>query len=371
MCMDLVWMELSKESLVHNFRVIRQLGEGAVCSPCIKANAYGHGIEEVAMVLSELKCESVTVSTLEEAQCVRNAGFEGRIILINYVFPERIIEAIRLKVEVMVYNREVLEAYKERLKNAFDKINVHLAVETGMGRYGVNVGEIPDYLQFFSTSEMFKLVGVMSHFAMADNLDDHYVLQQKEVFAKVEDVVCAYFPEVEFHIANSAGTIRQETKKLYRPGLALYGYTPSEAMTNILIQKGLELHPVMTLKSIVTSVKDLPKGHCIGYDCTSRLARNSRVAVIPIGYADGYDRRLSNIGEVLINKHVVPIIGRVCMNLIMVDVTKISHIEIGDEVILIGEKMSAESLAERIGTISYEVLSSLRESIKKIFVDIP
>jgi alanine racemase len=363
--MDLVWIELSREALVHNLQVLEELGKGAVCSPCIKANAYGHGLREVASILRDEGVESVIVSTLEEAQAVREVGFEGRIILINYVFPERIKEAVDLGIEVMVYDRRVLEEYEEKLSKVGKRLKIHLVVETGMGRYGILPEEVGNYVDFFQSSKNFELVGVMSHFAMADSRSDEYVEWQKEIFGKVEDRVGKVFSDVEFHIANSAGTIRQETRQLYRPGLALYGYPPSKAMQMLLRKKGLSLRQVMSLKSIVTSVKDLPKNHCIGYDCTYRLKRDSQVAVVPIGYADGYDRRFSNGGEVLIRGKFAPVIGRVCMNLIMVDVTDVPDVKMGDEVVLIGVGQDADSIAKRIGTISYEILAGLRESIPK------
>lgn len=369
--MDLVWIELSRDALVHNLNVLRELGNGAVCSPCIKANAYGHGLEEVVGALKDFGCESVTVSTLEEARVVRKSGFEGRIILINYLFPQNIYEAVELGVEVMVYDRGVLQEYATVLDSCNQILKVHLAVESGMGRYGVDPHEVVELIEFFQESNRLELVGVMSHFSMADSAEDRYVEKQKEIFGRVEDKVIEMFPEVEFHIANSAGAIRSETKKLYRPGLALYGYSPSKVMSQVLAEKGLDLHPVMTLKSIATSVKSLPQGHCIGYDCTCRLERDSQVAVIPIGYADGYDRGLSNKGEVVIGGKLAPVIGRVCMNLTMIDVTEIPDVKIGDEVLIIGEGQSADDIAKKMGTISYEILSSLRESIRKIFVEIP
>jgi alanine racemase len=366
--MDLIWIELSRNALVHNLQVLQELGQGAVCSPCIKANAYGHGLREVTSILRDERVESVTVSTLEESRVVREVGFEGRIILINYVFPEHIEEVVKLDVEVMVYDRRVLEEYEEKLSKAGKKLKVHVVVETGMGRYGILPEQVGEYVDYVQSSKNFELFGVMSHFAMADGSDDEYVNYQKEIFGEVEEVVSRRGIEVEFHIANSAGTIRQETKKLFRPGLALYGYVPSEEMQKMLEKKSRALQPVMSLKSIVTSVKELPKNHCVGYDCTFQLKRDSRVAVVPIGYADGYERRLSNCGEVNINGLPAPVIGRVCMNLIMVDVTDIAGVKIRDEVVLIGKELNADMIAERVGAISYEILPSLRESIPKHIV---
>lgn len=347
----------------------------------VKADGYGHGAVRVAKKALASGASWLGVARLHEAVELRNAGIIVPILIFGHVHPSSIKRIIDLNLTVSVYDFEMARALSVQAQNSRKSVKIHLKVDTGMGRVGMiidgpgaDVGMQACVKEIKEIGELsgIELEGIYTHFASADHKDKTYTLGQMEKFdALLQNLEKAGVTIKLRHAANSAGIIQipQSHYDMVRAGISLYGLYPSEE-----VDKGkIELCPAMTLKSIITGVRHVPQGFKASYGMTWEAPEPTRIASVPVGYADGFSRLFSSNGYMLVRGHRVPIVGRVCMDQTMIDVGIVPDVAVGDEVILIGRQgdatLSTDELAGRIKTINYEIVSSLTSRVERIYSD--
>ncbi len=376
------WIELSESAYANNLRRFRQMiGSERELSVVVKANAYGHGWAPIARMAVQHGADSFCVHSLPEAQQLRQAGFDQDILIMGHVPLARLAEVVAGNFRLVIYNPETVRQLAELLEGQSGALRMHLKLETGANRQGIDEADLPWFLSQIAAIPGLHLEGAYTHFAdIEDTTDHHFAEQQKQRFQRmVKSIRQAGFTLPKLHTACTAATLLfPETHfDLVRLGIGQYGFWPSrETLVSYKIQhnndiEGL-LQPVLTWKTRVSQVKQVAPESSIGYGRTYRTTRASRIAVLPVGYSDGYDRGLSNQGYVLIRGKRAPVRGRICMNLMMVDVTDIPGVKLEDEVVLIGRQgqdaVAADQLASLCGTIHYEIVARLSREIPRIAV---
>ncbi|MDF2984975.1 MAG: alanine racemase [Eubacterium sp.] len=368
------WAEINLDNIAHNIREIRRItNKNAEIMGVVKADAYGHGVMEVARTLLENGVSRLAVSMLDEAIQLRKNGFGVPILVLGYTDPIRVNEIIENDVTQSVFSHELAKALSDEAVKQGKKVKIHIKIDTGMSR----IGFLPGYSAVKNVVEISRLPniiieGLFTHFATADEKNREFTLLQFERFMSI----CYELQRIGIHIpvkhcANSAGIIEYPDMHLdmVRPGIIQYGMYPSEEVDKTKIH----LKSAMTLKANVILVKEIEKDTSISYGRIFTTARTSRIATIPIGYADGYMRMLSNKGKVIIHGEYAPVVGRVCMDQCMVDVTDLnSTVEVGDEVVLVGAQgdnvITAEDVAQLIGMINYEFVCIVGKRIPRAFI---
>lgn len=365
-------MEISHEALASNIKSFRRLvGKDVLLAPAVKANAYGHGLIEASRSFLKSGADFLCVNALYEAEALRKAGIKAPILIIGYTRLSELKKAVALDCDLIVYNLETVQALGKLGKKA----NIHLKIETGNHRQGVRLEDIPKVLEEFDKYKSLRMAGVSTHFAnMEDRVNHKYALYQLREFKKAIRLLetAGHAPHYR-HCANSAAAILlpEAHFNLVRIGISSYGLWPSDKTLKAAEHAGIDitLKPALTWKTVVAQVKEVEKGAFIGYGCSYEMPAKGRIAVLPVGYYDGYVRLLSNKGHVLIHGKKAPIVGRVCMNMIMVDVTKIPEAKLEDEVVLIGrqkkEEITAEDMASLSQTINYEVTTRINDRIPR------
>jgi alanine racemase len=348
-------------ALTHNYRALRRLCEPQVkFLAVVKADAYGHGLMPAARTLAAAGADYLGVGSLEEGLALRQAGVDLPVLLLLGILPEEAERAVAAGLELVVFRRDVAQAVAAAARSQGKKARVHLKCDTGMGRLGLAPQEVLPFLQGLKESPL-EVVGLVSHLAVAEEEDKTYTRKQLKEFTALLTAARGQGWELPLsHIANSAALweMKEAHFGLVRPGLMLYGSPP--APQRLL---PVPLLPVMSLTSQVLQVKRLPPGSPISYGCTYTTPDWCDLAVLPVGYCNGYSRLLSNRGEVLIQGRRAPIRGRVCMNLTMVEVTGIPEVKEGDRAVFLGRDQGDQLLAEELAgwaqTISYEVFCAL------------
>lgn len=338
----------------------------------VKANAYGHGILAISSVLQKGGIGWLGVNSLEEGILLRQNKINLPILVLGYIPLNSLSQAIVNNLSFVVYNRETLNKAGEEAKKLKRQAKIHLKIETGTNRQGVAAEELLTFIRKLQRAPLVSLEGVYTHFAnIEDALDSSFAMGQLKKFKEaIKTLEKAGINIPLKHTASSAAAILFEKTHfdMLRIGIALYGLWPSREV-KIASRSKFDLKPVLAWKTKVAQVKKVKKGEKIGYGCTFTVKKDSTVAVLPIGYFDGYDRRLSNCGEVLIKGKRAPVVGRVCMNMIMIDTTEVPGVKLEDEVVLLGkqgrDEISADELAEKIGTINYEVVSRINPMIPR------
>lgn len=366
---NLVWIELDSEAPDHNLRELcRGLNRGTVLCAVVKANAYGHGVKEMVPLLPS--ADWFAVNSLEEGIELRETGERRPILILGYVPLHGLEEAVLRNLDLTVYNGETLEALARLDLRAIGSARLHIKVETGTGRQGILPEEIEGFVGKCKSVDGVKLVGLSTHFAnIEDTLNHDYAQLQLDRFCRVLDMMDRLKMKPDFvHAAATAAAIlfSKTHFNLVRAGIGIYGLWPSREtyLSTLLGHRPVpELKPVASWKTRIVQIKNLPEGSYVGYGCTYKATRPTRLAVLPVGYADGYDRKLGNTAYVLIRGRRAPVVGRICMNLTMVDVSDIAEARLEEEVVLLGqdgeEKVSAETMAEWAGTINYEIVSRI------------
>lgn len=356
---------INLKNIVHNLNIIKKSAGRSEVLCVVKANAYGHGIVEVSKKLEESGIKWFGVAISEEGILLRENHINGKILVLNGVFKGESEEIIRYSLTPAVFDEWQVIELERACKKLNRNIGVHLKVDTGMGRLGVMPKNFQNLLNRILKSQYLKLEGVFSHFAHSDLKDVEFIKYQLSTFTELTKGL-----RILKHIANSAGTflLPESHLDMVRVGLSLYGVSPSPAL-----RKKLDLKPAMTLKTRVHSLKELPKGHGVSYGHTYIMKRKGKVAVIPIGYGDGFMRANSNRGYVLIRGKKCHIIGVVCMDLTVVDVSHLKDVSVGDEVVIIGkqgeEEITAYDLARNAGTIPYEVLCAVSPRVRREYLN--
>jgi len=369
-------VEVNLAHLRHNFQEIKNLvGNRVDVLAMVKAEAYGHGLERSASALAEAGARFFGVAEVEEGVRLRRAGINGDIIITLGPCPRSLDEIVGFALQPVIFDEQGLEEMSRLAVQRHSRVSVHLKVDVGMGRLGAMPDEAPFLAEKIRDLPGLKLAGLMSHFPSADDENQALTVSQLNRFEKMAGELARFFPDDHvLHIANSAALCRSQAThcSLVRPGIALYGYYP---YSNSDLMQQIELKPVMTFKSSVVQVKNVPAGCGISYGHSFSTSRQSRLAVLPIGYDDGYLRRLSNRAKVLIRGRRVPQVGNICMNACVADVTDLSEVAAGDEVVLLGrqaaECISADEIGSWMETISYEVLCLFGTMNRREYVDIP
>ncbi|MFQ5453790.1 MAG: alanine racemase [Candidatus Zixiibacteriota bacterium] len=375
------WIELSRSALKKNISSLARLATGKILSVSVKANAYGHGLTEIVTMLNTNKAvKYLTVHSLEEAVQCRQTGWNKKIMMLGPIPLSDTDAIIEYDLEPVIFNQECLNKLGKAGKKYTKHIKTHLKLETGTNRQGVMEEDLPEFAEIYKKyNSLKKPYGASTHFANIEDTTNHeYALYQLGRFNRMIDILDSLNqkPAVR-HTASSAATLLFEKThfELVRPGIAVYGHWPSKETYLSYQHKGGQnklFKPVLTWKTRVTQIKQIPPDSFVGYGCTYRTTSDACLAVLPIGYYDGYPRALSNQAYVLINGKRAPVRGRVCMNLTMVDITDIQKVKYEDEAIIIGasqkEILSAEQLAEWVKTINYEILARLSSAINRKIV---
>ena len=371
------WAEIDLNRLAANFNQIKKrVSSTARILAVVKADAYGHGAVECARRLAAEGADWFGVALPEEAIALRNAGITQPMLCLAGFWPGQAAACMQHKLTTVVYRVDMLEALNQAAAQAGAIADVHVKVDTGMGRLGVRLDQLSDFVRAFDQFPNVRLDGLMTHFAAADDAScQPLTLDQIRRF---DDAVAMFrehgYRPTHLHLANSAGIYgqRESWGNLVRPGGVLYGLSRDVLPSKI---RDPGLGPVMSLYSRIILLKWIPPGETIGYGCTFEASRRSLIATLPIGYHDGYMRGLSNRAHVIVRGTYAPVVGRISMDLTLIDVTDVAGVELYDQVTLLGSdrrntelSIRAEELARISGTISYEVTCGISERVPRSYI---
>lgn len=369
-----VRLEINIDNLIHNIKELRNyVGNNTLIMAIVKGNAYGHGVVTCGKTFLENGADRLGVSILSEGIMLRKTGIKAPILLLNYTPYSQYAELIKFDLIQTIYKYEDAKHLSE-VAQSLDKVaKIHIKIDTGMNRIGFLPEEesIKEILKIVKLSNI-EVEGIYTHFAMADYEDKSHTHNQFNKFKWVIDRL----EDMDIHIpikhaANSATILDlpEYNLDMVRPGIMLYGHYPSEFVN----KDKIDIKPAMSLKSGISNLKMLEEGEGIGYGQTFITKRRSKIATLPIGYADGYSRMLSSKSYVCINNKKAPIVGTICMDQLMVDVTDIENIDISDEAILFGyghkNYPSVEELASKLGTLNYEILCMFGMRVPRIYIE--
>lgn len=369
------WAEIDLDALAHNFGVIRErVGPAVKILAAVKADAYGHGAVECSTRLDREGVDWFGVALPEEGIELRNAGIAKPILCMGGIWAGQEDACIQQHLTPVVYRLDVVEALDRAAKAAGTTVKVHLKIDTGMGRLGVRADEVRDFCAALKRFTNIRVDGLMTHLASADDEEQtEFTVSQLQRF---EQALAAFrdhgFEPTYIHAANSAGlfTFAESRANMVRPGGTLYGFTrdvlPATSVTP-------PLRPVMSLYSRIMLLKQVPKGAKLGYGGTFETTRDSVIATIPIGYDDGYRRAFSNRARVIVRGQFAPVVGRISMDLTIIDVTDVRDVAHDDPVTLLGNdgdcSITAEDLGELAGTISYEITCGISGRVPRVYRD--
>lgn len=352
-----------KENLLHNLNEYKQKYPKLSFAPVLKSNAYGHGLVQVARILDKEQIAFLVVDSLFEAMALRNEGIKSQILVIGYVSAENISSS---KISNTAFTITSLEQLKEINNSLKKEKKFHLKIDTGMHRQGVMPEELSEAIKIIQKNRWIDLEGVCSHLADADGEQEDFTNLQIEKWQRSIDVIKQNFQKIKFfHLAATPGLAYADKiqANLARLGLGLYGINSSPSVK-------LNLKPVLEMRSIVSSVKTIKEGDCVGYNATYEADKTRRIASVPVGYFEGVDRRLSGVGYFKFDNQKCPIVGRVSMNITSVDVTMAPEIKMGSQVTIIGsnpqDDNSVENIAKLAHTIPYEILVHIPQHLRRI-----
>lgn len=374
---DLVWIEISKERLKHNIKTIKKLVGGKVLiAPCVKGNAYGHGLIGVSKLAQDYGADWFCVNCIDEARALRNSGIVKPILIMGYVEKTDLADAVNLDARIFIYDVDTVKNLSNAAKKFGKDALAHIKIDAGMNRLGILGNDFEQFISQIVKLKNLKIEGLATHFSASDDAKSTKQFQkQLKIFIDAREKTKKILERgLIFHCSNSGAVLSRPEANfdMVRPGKAIYGYYPNKDVKNICEQKGVKLLPVLSLKTKVIAMKDVEPGNFIGYGYSFKTKTKTKIAVLPIGYYDGIDKGLGNRGCVLIKGKRAKIIGTVCMNHTIVDITKLNNASAGDEAVIIGEQgnesIYADDIADAIGTITYEVLTRLREGIPRYYV---
>lgn len=358
---------INLDNLAYNIRSIRARVAPSRVIAVIKADAYGHGAVAVAGRLVQEGIDMFAVAQIQEAFELKESGIKGTILILGRLFPEEIPQAVKAGFSITVFGAEDLSWIEKAVREA--PATVHVKVETGMGRKGLHFHDAPGVFERLAKSAACRWEGLFSHFSTADEKDKTYAMEQLARFGEF----VALARELEggpkmLHMASSGAILDIPASRFdaVRPGILMYGHYPS-----LETSRSIEPRQVMTLKTFVAHLREMPEGHPISYGRRWAPRKDTRIAVLPIGYADGISRRLTNAGEVLIRGKRYPMVGTVTMDYTMVDVGA-DHIEVGDEVVVWGESSQGSiqlwEVAAKLSTIPYELTCGVSKRVRRVYV---
>ncbi|WP_338421078.1 alanine racemase [Mesobacillus harenae] len=368
------WAEVSLDAIYHNASIFKNsIAPKCKLMAVIKADGYGHGSVEAGETALEAGADYLGVAFLDEAIVLRKNGISASILVLGYTSPDAVQEAIQHDITLAVYTEEAITAIHSSAAKLDKKAKVHLKVDTGMGRIGVITKEDALSLaQQADRSEHIELEGIFTHFSSADEEETAPTIEQFEKFKAIFNYINQHQISIPIkHCCNSAGSMRFPEMHLdmVRVGISLYGLNPSEVVRS----EAFPLKQALSFKTKVTMVKKVQQGDTLSYGRTFKADRETLIATIPVGYADGLSRQLSNRGSALVHNRRVQIVGRVCMDQTMLDVSNLEGVQIGDEVVLFGRAeddafISIDEVAELMGTINYEVVCLVMKRVPRVYV---
>ncbi|MCX6811138.1 MAG: alanine racemase [Candidatus Berkelbacteria bacterium] len=376
----LTWVEVDLGAIKKNIKQIRKyIGPNIGVAAVIKSNAYGHGIEEVAKAAFKAGAEFLCVDNVQEAKQIcgstKSYKLKANVLILGGVESEDLPWVIKNSIRFGIYDLAFAEKIEEVAKKIKRKALAHIKIDTGMHRLGFDSTEaIISIVKINKNYKNIAIEGLWSHFADSGSRENKkYTNEQIKKFINIIDGLEKEGFKIKYkHLCNSSGTIAlpEAHFDLVRSGIIIYGIFPSKIMKKNY-QKRLNLKPAMSFKTRIVSLRNLNKGERIGYGLTYRLKKNSKIAVLSVGYKDGYGRNLSNKGEVVIKNKRCPVVGRICMRMMMVDVSSVPGVKLDEEVVLLGgegrAKIEADEVAEKMDTIPYEVVARIAESVPRVY----
>ncbi len=374
---DLIWIEVSKNAIKNNFHAFCKVaGKDVLIAVAVKANAYGHGDEEISKILEAEGADWFCVNSTEEAEKLRRVNIKKPILIMGFTQKRDLSNVVDLNARIFLYDISTAKELSKIALKKGKKVIVHIKADTGLSRLGVLAESVLPFTQELKKLKGLDVEGFATHFATDDGDDDDgYFRKQLASFRKIiNGLKKEGMGNLMVNGSSSASSIicGKLGFNVVRAGIAIYGYNSSEYARIFCKTRKIKLLPALSLKTKVAQVKEIAEGICVSYGCDFISKNKMKIAILPIGYSDGLDRKLSNKGFVLIRGEKARIIGRVCMNMTIVDVSSIAGIAPEDEVVLIGEqgnkRITADDIANISGTINYEVLARLRESIARYYV---
>lgn len=369
------WVEIDRRALVHNIEQYKNIVSPALFAPVIKSNAYGHGMELIAKLCQDHPAvDRLCTVSLREAVALRNCGITKPIVVLSII--DDVLELAALHtITLTVYDMPTAHALNEIGKKYNKKITIHIKVDTGLSRLGMLVPETLLMIKQLATLPWITIEGLFTHLANSESADASFVQYQLGQFQQLVEQLAAVGITIPLLHTSCSAAITAHKKTHYtmaRAGIGVYGLSPSHENSLLSVQAypTFALKPVLTWKTTIIQVKDIPAGSYIGYDLTYRASTSMRIATLPVGYWDGYGRHLSNNSHVIIYGQQAPVVGRIAMNLMMVDISAITGCAVGDEVILLGNHpgITADDLAARCNTINYEFVTRINPLLPRIVV---
>lgn len=357
------WIEIDKKRIEKNYQVFRKLiSPKCKLMAIVKSNAYGHSLVDFSLLVNDL-VDCFGVDSIVEAERLRESGIKKPILVLGYTVNEKIESAIKKDITLTIPDFNTLKIVNKLPR----KPKIHLKIDTGMHRQGFFLSEIPKLIKNIN----FPVEGIYTHFAAAKSpLHQKATIKQCQNFQKaIEMFESSGFKNLIKHASATSGTITfpQAHFDMVRIGIGLYGIWPSSEVKEYY-QSKIKLSPVLSWKTIITQIKKLPKNSYVGYNFSEKVKRDSKIAILPIGYWHGYPYSLSSVGYVVVRKQKAKVIGRVCMDMTMVDVTDIKGVKVGDNVSLIDDIVTSDDIAKTIKTSTYEVITRINPKIKRIIV---
>lgn len=366
------YVEIDLDNIVHNFNEIRRsIKEDTMIMPVIKANGYGHGAVELGKLYKEIGAERLAVSLLNEGVELRRAGIRGPLMILNYTPSYHLDKVVANDLIQSIYRYDDAFNLSQIAGEMGREVKIHIKIDSGMGRVGFlpNEDSLNDIIKI-SKLDNIEIEGIFTHFAKADEVDKAFTKLQFSRFMKMVEGLEERGLKIPIkHVSNSAAIIDhpEYNLNLVRPGIMLYGYYPSFEvnMTKILLK------PAMTLKAIISNVKEVEEDTGISYGHIYYTKRKSKIGTVPIGYADGYSRLLSKKAEAYIKGKIVPVVGRICMDQLMLDLTEVEDVNPGDEVVFFGQGVegypSVDEVAQKLGTINYELVCMMGRRLPRVY----
>ncbi|MDI6638023.1 MAG: alanine racemase [Bacillota bacterium] len=370
--------EVDLASIGRNIAAIRRrIGPGPEIMAVVKADAYGHGAVQVATTALTSGATWLGVALVEEGVVLRKSGIIAPILVFGQLFPSQARRALRYSLSCTVSTYEFAEALSVAATQEGKKGKCHIKVDTGMGRIGVLPRQAASFVRRVAMLPNVEVEGIYTHFATADADDKSFAREQLSRFMEVIETLRTMGVQIQFrHAANSAACVEMPEARLdlVRPGILMYGLSPFSTERFQKVKREMDIRPALSLKTRVSFVKRVPAGTPVSYGSTYVTREDTVIATLPVGYADGLSRGLSNRGEVLIRGRRLPIVGRICMDQCMVDAGNL-EVEVGDEAVLIGrqgdQEISAEEVADKLGTISYEVVCAISKRVPRVYSSQP
>lgn len=368
-----VWAEIDLDAIKYNIDSIKRRVDTKELIAVVKADAYGHGALDVSKTLVENGATKLAVAVITEAMELRHGNINTPIMILGYTPLEFAADLINYDIEQTIFDLEYAIKLSEIALNLGKKAKVHVALDTGMGRIGflINDNSLNEILKISSLKGL-EVVGIFTHFATADESDKNYSNKQYKKFTDFNEKLVSKGVNIPLkHVSNSGAIIDMPNTYLdgVRAGIVLYGYYPSEDV----LKQNLDLKKAISIKTQVAHVKILDKNEYVSYGRKFKTERKSIIATLPIGYADGYSRALTGKAKVIINGKFAPVVGTICMDQCMIDVTDIGDVHVGDEVIVLGKdkdlKFDADDMAKAMGTINYEVLCMIKQRIPRVYIE--